>query len=57
VETINLIFLMIDHSNTCEKIYVPYLTSTFISKSNLGQNYLIMTKPAHSDLCTLYVLV
>jgi hypothetical protein len=48
---------MIDHENTCKNIYVQYLTSTFISRSNLGQNPLKVTKPAHSDLRTLYVLV
>jgi hypothetical protein len=48
---------MIDHENTCKNIYVQYLTLTFISRSNLGQNLLKVTKPAHSDLCTLYVLV
>jgi hypothetical protein len=48
---------MIDHINTCKKINVQYLTSTLISRSNLGQNSLNVTKPAHSDLRTLYVLV
>jgi hypothetical protein len=28
-----------------------------ISRSNIGQNPLKVTLPAHSDLCTLYVLV
>jgi hypothetical protein len=38
VMTVNLIFLMIDHWNTCKKIHVQYFTLTFISTSNLGQN-------------------
>jgi hypothetical protein len=48
---------MIDHDNTCKNIYVQYLTLTFISRSNLGQIPLKVTKQAHSDLRTLYVLV
>jgi hypothetical protein len=28
---------MIDHDNTCKNIYVQNFTSTFISRSNLGQ--------------------
>jgi hypothetical protein len=48
---------MIDHINTCKKIDIHYLTWTFILRSNLGQTSLNMTKPAHSDLRTLYVLV
>jgi hypothetical protein len=48
---------MIDHDNKCKNIRVQYLTLTFISKSNLGRNPLKVTKQAHSDLCTLYVLV
>jgi hypothetical protein len=48
---------MIDHINTYKKINVHYLTWTFISRSNLSQTSLNMTKPAHSDLRTLYVLV
>jgi hypothetical protein len=48
---------MIDHDNTCKNIYVQYLTLTFISRSNLGQISLKVTKQAHSDLRTLYVLV
>jgi hypothetical protein len=48
---------MIDHENTGKNIYVQYLTSTFILRSNLGQNPLKVTKSAHSDLSTIYVLV
>jgi hypothetical protein len=57
VVTINHIFPMIDHSNTCKKTHIQYLASSFISRSNLGQNPLKVTKPSHSDLHTLYVLV
>jgi hypothetical protein len=38
-------------------IYVEHLTSTYLSRSNLGQNPLKVTKPAHSDLPTFHVLV
>jgi hypothetical protein len=48
---------MIDHDNTCKNIYVQYLTLSFISRLNLGQIPLKVTKQAHSDLLTLYVLV
>jgi hypothetical protein len=47
---------MIDHDNTCKNIYVQYLTLTFISRSNLGQIPLKVTRQSHSDLRTLYVL-
>jgi hypothetical protein len=42
---------------TRKNIYVQYLTLTFISRPNLGQIPLKVTKQAHSDLRTLYVLV